>query len=39
DQGHYRSDCPVLKNQGTEARGRVYALREGETNQDRQHGG
>nr|GEZ85761.1 hypothetical protein [Tanacetum cinerariifolium] len=26
NQGHYRSDCPVLKNQGTEARGRVYAL-------------
>ncbi|GJV94363.1 reverse transcriptase domain-containing protein [Tanacetum coccineum] len=21
NQGHYRSDCPVLKNQGTEARG------------------
>ncbi|GJR16592.1 reverse transcriptase domain-containing protein [Tanacetum coccineum] len=28
------SDCPVLKNQGTEARGMVYALRGGETNQD-----
>ncbi|GJS67209.1 hypothetical protein Tco_0681773 [Tanacetum coccineum] len=34
DQGHYRSDCPVLKNQGTEARGMVYALGGGETNQD-----
>nr|GEV32408.1 reverse transcriptase domain-containing protein [Tanacetum cinerariifolium] len=31
---HYRSDCPMLKNQGTEARGRVYALRGRETNQD-----
>ncbi|GKG41464.1 hypothetical protein Tco_0473215, partial [Tanacetum coccineum] len=28
------SDCPVLKNQGTEARGMVYALGGGETNQD-----
>ncbi|GJY46741.1 hypothetical protein Tco_0435804 [Tanacetum coccineum] len=28
------SDCPVLKNQGTEARGMVYALRGGEANQD-----
>ncbi|GJT17325.1 hypothetical protein Tco_0876031 [Tanacetum coccineum] len=28
-----KSDCPVLKNQGTEARGMVYALG-GETNQD-----
>ncbi|GKC14230.1 hypothetical protein Tco_1011012 [Tanacetum coccineum] len=28
------SDCPVLKNQGTEARGMVYALRGGETDQD-----
>nr|GEZ56177.1 hypothetical protein [Tanacetum cinerariifolium] len=26
NQRHYMSDCPVLKNQGTEARGRVYAL-------------
>nr|GFA97211.1 hypothetical protein [Tanacetum cinerariifolium] len=34
NQGHYRSDCPVLKNQGTEARGRMYALGGGETNQD-----
>ncbi|GJT76320.1 putative reverse transcriptase domain-containing protein [Tanacetum coccineum] len=40
NQGHYRSDCPELKNQnhgnqagGTEARGMVYALG-GETNQD-----
>ncbi|GJU15124.1 reverse transcriptase domain-containing protein [Tanacetum coccineum] len=29
-----RSDCPVLKNQGTEARGMVYTLGGGETNQD-----
>nr|GFC72265.1 hypothetical protein [Tanacetum cinerariifolium] len=29
-----KSDYPVLKNQGTEARGRVYALGGGETNQD-----
>ncbi|GJV06995.1 reverse transcriptase domain-containing protein [Tanacetum coccineum] len=28
------SDCPVLKNQGTEARGMVYALGGGETDQD-----
>nr|GEU59788.1 hypothetical protein [Tanacetum cinerariifolium] len=34
NQGHYKSDCPVLKNQGTEARGMVYALGGGETNQD-----
>nr|GEW52742.1 hypothetical protein [Tanacetum cinerariifolium] len=34
NQGHYRSYCPVLKNQGTEARGMVYALGGGETNQD-----
>ncbi|GKC17849.1 reverse transcriptase domain-containing protein [Tanacetum coccineum] len=34
NQGHYRSDCPVLKNQGTEARGMVYALGGGETDQD-----
>ncbi|GKE26834.1 putative reverse transcriptase domain-containing protein [Tanacetum coccineum] len=34
NQGHYRSDCPVLKNQGTEARGMVYTLGGGETNQD-----
>nr|GFA91619.1 hypothetical protein [Tanacetum cinerariifolium] len=29
-----KSDCPMLKNQGTEARGMVYALGGGETNQD-----
>ncbi|GJV68052.1 hypothetical protein Tco_1483561 [Tanacetum coccineum] len=34
NQGHYKSDCPVLKNQGTEARGMVYTLGGGETNQD-----
>ncbi|GKE65958.1 hypothetical protein Tco_1520119, partial [Tanacetum coccineum] len=34
NQGHYKSDCPVLKNQGTEARGIVYALGGGEINQD-----
>ncbi|GJY15627.1 hypothetical protein Tco_0386049 [Tanacetum coccineum] len=41
NQGQYKSDCPELKNQnhrnqagGTEARGMVYALGEGETNQD-----
>nr|GEV26773.1 hypothetical protein [Tanacetum cinerariifolium] len=34
NQGHYKSDCPMLKNQGTEARGRVYALGGRETNQD-----
>nr|GEY93284.1 hypothetical protein [Tanacetum cinerariifolium]GEZ99848.1 hypothetical protein [Tanacetum cinerariifolium] len=34
NQGHYKSDCPVLKNQGTEARGMVYALGGGEANQD-----
>ncbi|GJX94761.1 reverse transcriptase domain-containing protein [Tanacetum coccineum] len=41
NQGHYRSDCPELKNQnhgnqvgGTRARGMVHALGEGETNQD-----
>ncbi|GJU83713.1 reverse transcriptase domain-containing protein [Tanacetum coccineum] len=34
NQGHYRSDCPVLKNQGTKARGIVYTLGGGETNQD-----
>ncbi|GKB11564.1 reverse transcriptase domain-containing protein [Tanacetum coccineum] len=41
NQGHYKSDCPELKNQnhgnqveGTKARGMVYALRGGETNQD-----
>ncbi|GKC69714.1 reverse transcriptase domain-containing protein [Tanacetum coccineum] len=40
-QGHYRSECPELKNQNrgnqtgsSEARGRVYALGGGETNQD-----
>ncbi|GJS41470.1 reverse transcriptase domain-containing protein [Tanacetum coccineum] len=39
NQGHYRSDCPELKNRnhgnqtgGTEARGIVYALGGGETN-------
>ncbi|GJT76563.1 hypothetical protein Tco_1043288 [Tanacetum coccineum] len=41
NQGHYRSDCPKLKNQnhgnqaeGTGASGVVHALRGGETNQD-----
>ncbi|GJY50480.1 reverse transcriptase domain-containing protein, partial [Tanacetum coccineum] len=41
NQGQYKSDCPELKNRnygnqagGTEARGMVYALRGGETNQD-----
>ncbi|GJW80145.1 reverse transcriptase domain-containing protein [Tanacetum coccineum] len=41
NQGHYRSDYPQLKNQnhgnqtgGTEARGMVYALGGGETDQD-----
>ncbi|GKE57339.1 reverse transcriptase domain-containing protein, partial [Tanacetum coccineum] len=39
NQGHYRSDCPELKNQnhengGTGARGVVHALGGGETNQD-----
>ncbi|GJT70076.1 hypothetical protein Tco_1029362 [Tanacetum coccineum] len=41
NQGHYKSDCPELDNQnhknqaeGTEARGIVYALGGGETNQD-----
>ncbi|GJY97634.1 hypothetical protein Tco_0514544 [Tanacetum coccineum] len=41
NQGHYKSDCPKLENQnhgnqdeGIEARGMVYALGEGETNQD-----
>ncbi|GJT67635.1 hypothetical protein Tco_1019115 [Tanacetum coccineum] len=41
NQGHYRSDCPELKNQnhgnqaeGTEARGMVYALEGGDTDQD-----
>ncbi|GJW85833.1 reverse transcriptase domain-containing protein [Tanacetum coccineum] len=41
NQGHYRSDCPKLENRnhgnqakGTEARGMVYALGGGETNQD-----
>nr|GEZ82944.1 hypothetical protein [Tanacetum cinerariifolium] len=29
-----KSDCPMLKNQGTEAREMVYALGGGETNQD-----
>ncbi|GJY78746.1 hypothetical protein Tco_0484547 [Tanacetum coccineum] len=32
------SDCPVLKNQGTKARGMVYTLGGGETNQDLQQG-
>ncbi|GKG63046.1 reverse transcriptase domain-containing protein, partial [Tanacetum coccineum] len=41
NQGHYKSDCPELKNrnhrnqaEGTEAHGMVYALGGGETNQD-----
>nr|GEV36883.1 hypothetical protein [Tanacetum cinerariifolium] len=34
NQGHYMSDFQVLKNQGTEARGMVYALEGRETNQD-----
>nr|GEV80636.1 hypothetical protein [Tanacetum cinerariifolium] len=41
NQGHYRSDCPELKNQNhrnqagdTRARGMVHALGGGETNQD-----
>ncbi|GKD88313.1 reverse transcriptase domain-containing protein [Tanacetum coccineum] len=41
NQGHYKSDCLELKNrnhgnqaEGTEARGMVYALGGGETNQD-----
>ncbi|GJU18352.1 putative reverse transcriptase domain-containing protein [Tanacetum coccineum] len=41
NQGHYKSDCPKLKNQnhenqakGNEARGMVYALGGGETDQD-----
>ncbi|GJZ32385.1 reverse transcriptase domain-containing protein [Tanacetum coccineum] len=41
NQGHYKSDCPELKNRnhgnqagGTEARGMVYALGGGETDQD-----
>ncbi|GJT21031.1 hypothetical protein Tco_0890968 [Tanacetum coccineum] len=41
NQGHYKSDCPKLKNwnhenqaEGTEARGMLYALGGGETNQD-----
>ncbi|GKE90180.1 reverse transcriptase domain-containing protein, partial [Tanacetum coccineum] len=41
NQGHYKSDCPKLKNQnhenqdeGTKARGMVYALGGGETDQD-----
>nr|GEU46347.1 hypothetical protein [Tanacetum cinerariifolium] len=41
NQGHYKSDCPELKNrnyenqaEGTGARGMVYALGGGETNQD-----
>nr|GEZ02123.1 hypothetical protein [Tanacetum cinerariifolium] len=33
NQVYYRSDCLVLKNQGTEARGMVYALGGGDTNQ------
>ncbi|GJX74589.1 hypothetical protein Tco_0313184 [Tanacetum coccineum] len=40
-KGHYKSDCPELKNrnhenqaEGTEARGMVYALGGGETDQD-----
>nr|GFD08373.1 hypothetical protein [Tanacetum cinerariifolium] len=41
NQGHYKSDCPELKNrnhgnqaEGTRAREMVYALGGGETNQD-----
>ncbi|GKA98609.1 hypothetical protein Tco_0826546 [Tanacetum coccineum] len=41
NQGHYRSDCPKLKNRNhenqvgsTEARGMVYALGRGENDQD-----
>ncbi|GJS66149.1 reverse transcriptase domain-containing protein [Tanacetum coccineum] len=41
NQGHYRSECPELKDrnhgnqdEGTKARGMVYALGGGETNQD-----
>ncbi|GJZ61351.1 reverse transcriptase domain-containing protein [Tanacetum coccineum] len=41
NQGHYRSECPTLKNQNCgnqtgndEACGRVYALGGGESNQD-----
>ncbi|GJR27999.1 reverse transcriptase domain-containing protein [Tanacetum coccineum] len=41
NQGHYRSDCPELKNQthgnqaeGTKARGMVYALGGGDTDQN-----
>ncbi|GJU25631.1 hypothetical protein Tco_1164252 [Tanacetum coccineum] len=41
NQGHYRSECPILKNQNCgnqtrngEARGRVYALGGGEVDQD-----
>ncbi|GJY89016.1 putative reverse transcriptase domain-containing protein [Tanacetum coccineum] len=41
DQGHYRNDCPELKNQnhgnqagGTGTRRVVHALGGGETNQD-----
>nr|GEY34830.1 hypothetical protein [Tanacetum cinerariifolium] len=34
NQEHIMSDCPMLKNQGTEAREMVYALGGGETNQD-----
>ncbi|GJS08581.1 putative reverse transcriptase domain-containing protein [Tanacetum coccineum] len=41
NQGHYRSDCPELKNrnhgnqaEGTEARGMVYALEGGDIDQD-----
>nr|GEZ73071.1 reverse transcriptase domain-containing protein [Tanacetum cinerariifolium] len=41
NQGHYKSDCPELKNQdhgnqvgGTEAHGMVHVLKGGETNQD-----
>ncbi|GJS28877.1 reverse transcriptase domain-containing protein [Tanacetum coccineum] len=41
NQGHYRSDCPELKNrnhgnqaEGTEAHGMVYALEGGDTDHD-----
>ncbi|GKE84483.1 reverse transcriptase domain-containing protein, partial [Tanacetum coccineum] len=38
NQGHYRSDCPERNHgnqaEGTEARGMVYALEGGDTDQD-----
>nr|GFC18127.1 hypothetical protein [Tanacetum cinerariifolium] len=39
NQGNYRSDSPMLKNQGTKSRGRVYALGGGKTNQDLDNAG